>query len=1066
MEKERTYEDLQAYAQQLENKLSVAERFIFQEWNKIIQQLPSSIIIFTPSLNIIDCNPAFNSAFHYSTLQIPSNLKVLFPTLQPTDWNWMIQNNILQETYLIDGISQQVNVRIKIIKLQNQTNLHYLYIENKNLLFEQDTILHEKQQTIQELIAHNQLLENANNSYKAHLDALKKQYNILEKHLPGIVYLCLNNEDFTMLHLNERIQDYTGIPREYFLNGEVKYNSLIHPEDQKHHETINESVENKQPFYLVYRIKHISGKWLWVEEFGTGVYENNKLTHLEGFILKIDKQKNFALALKRKNRDIQELNLKYKKQYTQLNIVNKELQASQSLYKDLVNKINFGILLIQQKHITFCNPAACKILAVSTPNDILDKSIHLIIPNEISWLSQTGRLNIQQKKMTVERIDKKRITIELSAYSVVFDNKTSILLSFRDISREIKNKKLLKTSESRYRKLFQAAGTGMAIYSEHEHFLMVNDNFLVITGFTKHEVLNELNWSDFMPPGYHRPQMVDLFKDIKSDKPQQISREISIITKNQEIRNVFLQINSLPESQEYIVSIIDITSQHKAQENVRKLNRAIEQSPTAIIVTNRTGSIEYVNPKYEQITGYSYEEVKGRKPNALRATILDQKQYSSIKKAIQNGQEWRGEILDQHKDGSSFWGYLRISPVTDENNKINNLILIEEDITRRKHLENELITAKEKAEESDKLKSAFLANMSHEIRTPMNGILGFAQLLRTPNLTPEKTNEYTSIIDSRGKHLLRIIQDIVDISKIESGQIKPQIQSFSLNLLLEDIYLFFKEDIAKKGLHFTMNFGLKEHEDWILSDNYKVQQILTNLIFNAIKYTQKGAIQVGYKLANDHTLIFFVKDSGTGIPKEQHQLIFERFRQVDNTYTRKHGGTGLGLAICRALVELLNGKIWVESTPGHGSLFKFTLPWYESPDKKNNSSNKIQQKPDWNHKKILIVEDDRTSMSLITTILKETRATIAQAENGYEAIELANRFRPDAILMDIQLPELDGLSAAVRIHKLMPRVPIIAQTAHALANDKDKVLKHGCVDYLTKPLKVNSLLTTLKKYLG
>ncbi|MDA3943263.1 MAG: PocR ligand-binding domain-containing protein [Bacteroidetes bacterium] len=410
-----------------------------------------------------------------------------------------------------------------------------------------------------------------------------------------------------------------------------------------------------------------------------------------------------------------------------------------------------------------------------------------------------------------------------------------------------------------------------------------------------------------------------------------------------------------------------------------------------------------------------------------------------------------------------------------------NSIGIVIDITEQKALENDLLKAKEKAEESERLKTAFLANMSHEIRTPMNGILGFSDLLKEPDLTGDEQQKYIGIIEKSGERMLNIINDIIDISKIESGLMEHDTRETNVNEQIEFIYNFFQPEAQDKGINFSFKNPLPAKEAIIKTDREKLYAILTNLVKNALKYTEKGSIELGYHLKTDNEpgkLEFYVKDTGIGISKDRQEAIFERFIQADIADKQAHQGAGLGLSISKAYVEMLGGKIWVESNPDEksggklpagkagGSTFYFTLPYTTEP---TEVSIDRQHKPSVENKtirklKILIADDDKTSEMLIGTYIKSFAKEILKVRTGVEAVKIC-RTNPDIdlILMDIQMPEMGGYEATKQIREFNKEVIIIAQTAYGLAGDKEKALDAGCNDYISKPIKKEVLLHKIGK---
>ena len=394
------------------------------------------------------------------------------------------------------------------------------------------------------------------------------------------------------------------------------------------------------------------------------------------------------------------------------------------------------------------------------------------------------------------------------------------------------------------------------------------------------------------------------------------------------------------------------------------------------------------------------------------------------------------------------------------------------DITDQMKAEMELILAKEQAEESDRLKSAFLANMSHEIRTPMNGILGFSNLLKEPGLTGDQQQEYIRIIEKSGARMLNIINDIVDISKIEAGLMKLESKETNINEQIEYIYSFFKPEMESKGLKLFIHNPLPTKEATITTDREKVYAILTNLVKNAIKYTEKGKIEIGYD-KKDEYLEFYVRDTGIGIPKDRQVAIFQRFVQADIEDRKALQGAGLGLAITKSYVEMCGGKIWVDSEEGIGSTFYFTLPYNAEQQEKNMIGNSglsasgNHDNPTVSGLKILIAEDDEASEMLMTIAVKAFSEEILIVKAGAEAVEICHE-NPDIdlILMDIQMPQMGGYEATQKIRLFNKNVIIVAQTAFALAGDREKAIAAGCNDYLPKPINKNALHALIQKYFG
>ena len=386
---------------------------------------------------------------------------------------------------------------------------------------------------------------------------------------------------------------------------------------------------------------------------------------------------------------------------------------------------------------------------------------------------------------------------------------------------------------------------------------------------------------------------------------------------------------------------------------------------------------------------------------------------------------------------------------------------------RFKLLNAQLQEAIKKAEESDRLKSAFLANMSHEIRTPMNGILGFTSLLQEPNLTGKEQQEYVSIIKRSGVRMLNIINDIVDISKIEAGLTTLNMNESNINEQIEYIYTFFKPEVEGKGIKFSLKIPLPTKEAIIITDREKLYAILSNLVKNAIKFTEKGEIELGY-LKKGETLEFYVKDTGIGIPKDRQVAIFERFIQADIEDKNARQGAGLGLAITKSYVEMLGGKIRVESKEGICSSFYFTLPYNTEPKERKVFQKELPLEETNNsvsNLKILIAEDDEVSATLLEIEVETYCKEILKVRSGVEAVDICrNNPDIDLIFMDILMPKINGYEATQQIRKFNNDVIIIAHTALGLSGDREKALDAGCNNYISKPINKTELLTLIQKY--
>ncbi len=393
---------------------------------------------------------------------------------------------------------------------------------------------------------------------------------------------------------------------------------------------------------------------------------------------------------------------------------------------------------------------------------------------------------------------------------------------------------------------------------------------------------------------------------------------------------------------------------------------------------------------------------------------------------------------------------------------------ISDSLEHIKKMNDDLVTAKNKAEESDKLKSAFLANMSHEIRTPLNAILGFSTFLKNPDLSQNRMEEFVDIIEASGRQLLTVINDILEISQIEAGHISIIHESLNITKLLNELFIQFKKEAAAKNLDLVLNINNSADDIITLTDGYRIRQVLSNLLSNAVKFTHEGKVEFAARISKNQ-VVFYVKDTGIGIDPQDQTLIFEPFRQVETTISRNYGGNGLGLSICRALVEKLGGKLSVNSFPGKGSTFTFTIPYGSDKPIEVTEEPKLLEDTNynWNNHLILIAEDEIYNYRFIEEMLSGTHVKVLHAKDGNEAVELVKKY-PDIslVIMDLKMPGMDGYKATKLIKELRPQLPVIAQTAMVLNENRDPDENAGFDKYLSKPLEMKSFMEVIDNYLN
>ena len=586
------------------------------------------------------------------------------------------------------------------------------------------------------------------------------------------------------------------------------------------------------------------------------------------------------------------------------------------------------------------NPAMAEILGFSSPDELISKTFDITTqifvdpsfrPKLIEIISrQEGFLKAE---VIWRKKDGSHITVDITKRKVLNSSGKIAYLEgiVEDITERKKTEEVIKDTNRKLAEAQRIAHIGSWEY-------------ILATG--------ELNWSAEM---YHimgvelnTPLTITdffcLFSSEERDRYQAIINGVNDLDKLYSLDYTIINPDGsesyfhdhgelIRDTQGNVISITgttqNVTEHVLAEKEIKTLGKAIEQSPSMIIVTNAEGQITFVNSKFVSFMQYTLEEVINNYPQIFIKGHIKDEVYETMLKTIQNGDIWQGEVQNKKKDGTAFWENVTISPLLTDNGDISNYIFIMEDITEKKQMIDELIVAKEKAEESDSLKTAFLQNISHEIRTPMNAIIGFSGFLNDQDLLPDERTEFIDIIVQNCNQLLSIITDIVTIATIESGQEEIDESETNINSICEFIHNQFFTKSQEQEISFDYTPALDDVEAQIITDEIKLKQILTNLVSNAFKFTKKGSINFGYQII-DNNLEFWVKDTGIGISEYMQENIFKRFQQVENSSTREFGGSGLGLSISKAYVELFGGKIWLISELGKGSVFYFTIPYKKS----------------------------------------------------------------------------------------------------------------------------------------
>lgn len=517
----------------------------------------------------------------------------------------------------------------------------------------------------------------------------------------------------------------------------------------------------------------------------------------------------------------------------------------------------------------------------------------------------------------------------------------------------------------------------------------------------------------------------------------------------------------------------ELAEQKGTEQELRKLTCAVEQSPESIIITDPAGNITYANPSFTRVTGYSMEEVLGRNPRILKSGKLSAEFYKNLWVTIKSGRTWHGEFLNKNKKGESYWESASISPIFNENGLITNYVAVKENITELKRSASELSKAKEEAEKANVAKSVFLANMSHEIRTPMNAILGFTQLMMKDKQLNSKQRQHLNTINISGEHLLNLINDILEMSKIDAGRVELMPVVFDIYSFVNDIKRMLEPHVLAKNLELIIKTD-ESLEQYMEADEGRMRQIFINLIGNAMKFTDQGSITWSLKTVEEKDgyacLISEVEDTGVGISKEDIKKLFKAFEQTETGI--KAGGTGLGLAISLKLAKMMGGGINVQSEKGKGSCFRVVLYVKKAGADKTKQVVKYRsvigikdgQKP----YKVLVVDDKDENRLLLCEMLQLVGFETQEASNGIEAIASFNEWSPNVILMDMRMPIMDGYEtmSIIKATAKGKLTPIIAVTASVFLEDKSKMIAAGASNYIRKPFKENDLFEAIEACIG
>ena len=834
---------------------------------------------------------------------------------------------------------------------------------------------------------------------------------------------------------------------------------IIHPDDIELILERNKNLRKGKTIVSEFRIISRKGDVIWIKDKGVPQKDENNqyLTNVICTAVDITKHKEADLAL---------------------------LESEQK-FRGIFENASVGIVLCDTEgNIVDINNELC-LLGGYSFNEIIQLNLYDIThPDDFEKVIEQLQL-LKDGEKDSYRINKrmkcKNGTFKwINVLVAAKRNDLGILEGFQimviDISERVEMDQCLKESEQKFRGIFEGASIGIALSDIERNAIDVNDELLRIGGYSYDEFI-KLNSEDITHPD-DLVNEIELRKLLKEGK-----KESYRINKRMKCKNgtykwvdtlVTTKRNSSGNLNGFLVMVIDISERieidNRLKQNEKRLSIAIEGANIGTWDWDLKTNKVHTNALWMSKLGYQANDIVHDMEWWLEnADPTDVERCKALMISHINGDQmiYQAELRVKNKKGNYFW-IQDNAKVIERDTEGNPLRIsgIHIDISEIKKTEKELIIAKEKAEESNQLKSEFLHNMSHEIRTPMNGIIGFSELLSGVEDNPEKQHYYTTIIQNSSKQLLRIIDDILEISRLDTKQIKLNQEEFSLNNFILELFSVFDLKSKERNIPIYVKNSLSDLESVIVTDKTKLHKIISNLLENALKFTNKGFIELGYYIKQE-TLILYVKDTGIGIDKKNKEKIFERFSQETNDVASSHGGLGLGLSISKENARLLGGSISLESEKGKGATFYVHLPYKPLPNNKiasrlNNDSTPTEYN-------ILIAEDEEVNYLYFESVISRfdlLNIKLTHAKNGQEAVDFCdNSEKIDLIFMDIKMPILNGYEATEIIKKSHPTIPIVAQTAYATLADEESAYAHGCDAYISKPIESKKIIEIIYKYL-
>lgn len=928
-------------------------------------------------------------------------------------------------------------------------------------------------------------------------------YATLINNLPGFTYRCQNDKDWTMDYISDVCEDITGYSSDDFMSKKIAFNDIIDVQyDKKIRNLWEKNLKEKTTFEFEYQIitKNQEVKWIW--ERGCGVYsDNGEVLYLEGFITDVTEHKRAEQVQKViyniSNAVVTSISLK-----DFIGLIKIELGT-------LLDTSNFYIAFYDEDADVFSSPF------VSDEKDGFDtwpagksfsayvlktKKSLLVTKTEMLKMHANGLVDIvgtpSEVWMGVPLIsdgivngvfaiqsykDKKAYTkSDLEILEIIADQ---IAISIDRKQSDLK----IEESEEILQLAVEVSNLGYYEWkSGFEYYHWSNQMYNIFELDINSDVDPHAYFISILHPEDKEKILKNIEQSLDSNNEETHFKNEYRIVCDERIKYIIANGIHFKDDNGNVIRIIgtcqDITDLKLAEqliiESEERFALAMKASKDGLFDWNLVTNEIYYSENWKKMLGYKDDELPNKISTWQKLTHPEGREKSMKKMdwAIKNKIErYEEEFKMRHKQGH--WVHILSRPefVYNEKQEAIRVVGTHVDISKQREYERNLKDALHKAEESDRLKSTFLATMSHELRTPLNAIIGFSDII-DESLPLDTIVEFSKTINSSGNHLLNIVEDLFDITLIETGTVKIIKKEVEIQTILSDVHKIIsveKLDVGKSNLDINLKIPKDSKKQILFTDSSKLKQILINLLKNALKFTHEGSVQYGYSVdTKNNTFKFFVKDTGIGIPLAKQELIFDVFRQVEDSHTREYGGTGIGLSISKKLTELLGGEIWLESTEGKGTVFYFSIP-YEADEVSSEKNIELgmdsiveSKRDDTKKKLVLIVEDVAESFEFLKVVLESQGMNTIWAENGKIAVDYCKiNLDIDLVLMDINMPVMNGFEATKQIKEFNLTLPIIAQTAYAIVGDREKAIDAGCDDYLSKPINRDKLMKIIKQYI-